>query len=977
MNPFLTDTPDALPLASPGPHPDVREWLRQSGDLNPSEVVEVLQRNQLGRWRQGQRVPAEAYLRLLAESRPAAAEGDEGLDLIYAEFLLRRQRGESPALEEYLWRFPSYAERLRLLFDLEQQLEDTTAPNDGAPCDAETRIWTGDPPPRTPPGWPTVAGYEILGELGRGGMGTVYRARQLALNRLVALKVIRTGSEGDAAALARFRTEAEAVARLQHPHIVQIHEIGGLGGRPHDCPFMALELVEGGSLARRLDGTPLPPGQAAELVEALARAVQFAHERGILHRDLKPANVLLAAAPAPPQTGFPPGGGGALDTWTPKVSDFGLAKRLEESATAQTATGAVLGTPAYMAPEQAAAEGPVGVAADVYALGAILYELLAGRPPFKGATPLETLEQLRSRDAVPPSRLQPKVPRDLEIICLKCLEKEPRHRYGSAAALAEDLARFRAGRPILARPAPARERLWKWARRRPALAALMAVSAAAVAVVLAVVLVGNVRLREQRNLADERSREALANLRVARSAVDRLLTRVGAEQLRDVPQMEPIIFALLDDSREFYQGFVAQAGDDPEVLLEACRAYRRVGDQYSGRKKMDRAEACHREALALLDRLPAGAADGADAQRERARCTLQLSRVAADQRRYAEATDLLDQTGRTLKGLADEAPDEPRNRLETAVLHGARAQLLAAQHASLREQESALLPALGLLDDLVRRFPEVHEYQVTRADARNNWAVILDDTHRHSQAEEVYRENSRHYGDWAARFPAVNHYRSRQALSLHNLAILLDDRKESREAAEVMAQSVAITERMARDYPSSWYYQNMLGFRLRALAELADQRGAPAEARPLLERALLAAREACRLTPGDPGCRREQRKQIDDLVDVLLRLRDYPEATRRAGELAALEAGTVQERFQTGVLLARCAAFAGTDTRLDAHHRDEMAGAFAAEAVQRLRLAVRGEDAEVDFLKNDPTLAVLRPRRDFQELLAQVVGSKS
>jgi WD40 repeat protein len=425
--------------------------------------MDVLQHDQLRRWRCGERVPAEVYLHLLAESRPATADGDEGLDLICGEILLRRQRGELPGLEEYLWRFPQYGERLRLLFDLEQQL-DATPPADG---DASTRDWAADPARLTAPEWPAVAGYEILGELGRGGMGVVYKARQTSLNRLVALKVIRTGSEEDAAALARFRTEAEAVARLQHPHIVQIYEIGGLDGPPHSRPFMALELADG-SLARRLDGTPQPAGRAAELVEALARAVQFAHERGILHRDLKPANVLLAA------------------DGTPKVGDFGLAKRLEEGATAQTATGAVLGTPAYMAPEQATGQGPVGVAADVYALGAILYELLTGRPPFKGATPLETLEQLRSREVVSPSRLQPRVPRDLETICLKCLRKEPHRRYASARSLADDLHRFRDGKPIHARRTGPLGRLALWGRRNPALAATIALAAAVIVVVAAV-----------------------------------------------------------------------------------------------------------------------------------------------------------------------------------------------------------------------------------------------------------------------------------------------------------------------------------------------------------------------------------------------------------------------------------------------------------------------------------------------------------
>jgi WD40 repeat protein len=314
-------------------------------------------------------------------------------------------------------------------------------------------------------GWPTVRGYEILGVLGHGGMGIVYRARQISLNRLVALKLLRRTEED---AWVRFRVEAEAVALLEHPHIVHIHEVGGLDGDFADCPYMALELMEGGSLARRLDGAPLPPRRAAELVETLAGAIQFAHQQGILHRDLKPGNVLLTE-------------GGV-----PKISDFGLAKRLDEGALGQTPTGAILGTPSYMPPEQATGQGGGGVTTDVYALGAMLYELLTGRPPFCGATALETLEQVRSQDPVPPSRLQPTVPRDLETICLKCLRKEPDQRYASAQALADDLHRYLAGEPIQARRIGALGRLALWCRRKPALASTIALAVLAVAVVAGV-----------------------------------------------------------------------------------------------------------------------------------------------------------------------------------------------------------------------------------------------------------------------------------------------------------------------------------------------------------------------------------------------------------------------------------------------------------------------------------------------------------
>jgi tetratricopeptide (TPR) repeat protein len=289
-------------------------------------------------------------------------------------------------------------------------------------------------------------------------MGVVYLARQCSLKRLVALKMILAGLHADSKARVRFRTEAEAGARLQHPNIVQIHEVGECDGRP----FLALEYVEGDSLLRRVAGTPQPEREAARLVETLARAVHDMHRRGILHRDLKPNNVLLTA------------------DGTPKITDFGLAKVLDaEGSPSRSET--VLGTPSYMAPEQAAGNASkVGAPADVYSLGAILYELLTGRAPFQGATPLTTLEQVRTNEPVSPRRWRRSLSPDVETICLKCLEKEPGKRYASALALADDLRCLVEGQPIRARPVPLWERLWRCARRHPALVAWTLVAVALV-----------------------------------------------------------------------------------------------------------------------------------------------------------------------------------------------------------------------------------------------------------------------------------------------------------------------------------------------------------------------------------------------------------------------------------------------------------------------------------------------------------------
>jgi serine/threonine-protein kinase len=286
-------------------------------------------------------------------------------------------------------------------------------------------------------------------------MGVVYRARQLALGRTVALKMILAGACAGEEDRARFQREAEAIARLSHPNIVAVYEVGEHDGRP----FLALEFCPGGSLADRLDGTPLPAGEAARLVQTLARAMQAAHDAQVVHRDLKPANVLLAA------------------DGTPRVTDFGLARNLDAAGAGPAATqsGAVLGTPSYMAPEQASGRSrEVGPAADVYALGAILYECLTGRPPFKAVTVIDTLMQVLNDEPVPPRQLQSQTPRDLETICLKCLRKEPARRYGSAAELADDLSRQQRGEPIRARPVGPPEQALKWVKRKPAVAGLLA-----------------------------------------------------------------------------------------------------------------------------------------------------------------------------------------------------------------------------------------------------------------------------------------------------------------------------------------------------------------------------------------------------------------------------------------------------------------------------------------------------------------------
>jgi WD40 repeat protein/tetratricopeptide (TPR) repeat protein/tRNA A-37 threonylcarbamoyl transferase component Bud32 len=466
------ETPAEPPL-------DLRTVVTRAGGPGGPQVLEALQADQARRWRQGQRVLVEAYL----DSAPGLRDDQEGvLDLIVGELLLRQERGEQPSLSEYMTRFPGLAGPLTEQFEMERMLVaeataggvtsgtpahagssdasastpgGTDAVTDGAIVSVRDEGQIGDDDQDALPRGTSVryfGDYELRRVLGRGGMGVVYKARQKSLNRLVALKMIRADHLVGDEERRRFRNEAEAVAQLDHPHIVPIYEVGEHDGHP----YFAMKMVAGPSLAARLDSYRNDPAAAARLMVVVADAVHHAHQRAILHRDLKPANILLDEA------------------GQPHVVDFGLAKRLAEEGNS-TLSGALLGTPAFMAPEQAASRrGAVTTATDVYGLGAILYTLLTGQAPFQGMGLVETLEQVRTRAPAPPSRSNRRVARDLEVVCLKCLEKEPGRRYGSADALAVDLRRWLAGRPVAAKPAGLARRGWMWCHRNRAVAGLLA-----------------------------------------------------------------------------------------------------------------------------------------------------------------------------------------------------------------------------------------------------------------------------------------------------------------------------------------------------------------------------------------------------------------------------------------------------------------------------------------------------------------------
>ncbi len=522
----------------------------------------------------------------------------------------------------------------------------------------------------------SVAGYQILGELGRGGMGVVYKARQPGANRVVALKMVLNSAHAGQEALMRFKIEAEAMALLQHPNIVQLYEAGEEDG----CPFFSLEYVEGDSLSKKIENVPQPAQESALLVQRLAEAMYTAHQRGIIHRDLKPANVLLTK-------------GGV-----PKITDFGLAKRLEDQGQGQTRTGAIMGTPSYMAPEQAVGRTKeTGPAADIYSLGAILYDMLTGRPPFRGSTLLETLQQVKTLAPVAPKRLQPSLPYDLQTICLKALEKEPAQRYATAGALAEDLRRFLAGEPILARPTPWYERGWKWIKRRPAVASLAAVLVLGTISLLAL---GGLWLDSERRSAEavasiesKRAADQMAarekeeilrkaaerNFKRAKAAVDEMLSEVGQDRLRSIPQMEPVRRDLLKKAKTFYDEFMTEQSADPAIRLEAALAQQRVADILEKLGDSAFALKAYESALNLFQRLDQEYPEQKEIKKSFANVANNYGNLFKELKRNREAEQNYKLALQLRETLHAKEPGNAEIALELAKNHNNWAQILSAR----------------------------------------------------------------------------------------------------------------------------------------------------------------------------------------------------------------------------------------------------------------------------------------------------------
>ncbi len=749
-------------------------------------------------------------------------EREQRLDEVIADFLRLRSEGREPDRQDLLKRHPDLAADLTRFFADQDGFAGLAEPLRQFAAPLPWAGGNGAAPPAA------LGDYEVLQEIGRGGMGVVYKARQKGLNRLVAIKMVLPGAYAGAA-LARFRTEAQAAARLQHPNVVQIFEVGEHDGRP----YLVLEYVEGGNLAQRLGGVPLPAAQAARLTETLARAVHAAHQAGVVHRDLKPANVLLAApGAAPPReddatTPFPARREEAPDLSgvVPKITDFGLAKQLDDETAHQTETGAILGTPSYMAPEQAEGRGRhVGPAADVYALGVLLYEMLTGRPPFRGVSKLDTLQQVLRDPPVPPRRLQPSVPRDLNTICLKCLEKAPAKRYASALALAEDCAAFREGRPIRARPVSRAGRLWRWCRRQPVLAGLTAALLAALLVGAGLVLwqwrraehnlAENVRLlgevREREAEAERRRDEAERSFHLAHEVVKDFTARFGDRGLLEAHGLQPLRKDLLEKARVYYEEFLARRGHDPALRRDMAAVSARLASITSEIGSKEAALDTYRRALGLYDELIRADPGSVELRTRRAAVHNDMGIVHDTLGQRQKAIDAFRAAQEELEELLRERPDDLGLKHDLGNAYNNTGTVYAVTNRP-EQALRAFEKARDIQKGLVEARPDNPDFQMRLASSLNNIGMVLLKHGNPADGEGPLCDAGRLRERLANRYPRSPQFKSLLAESYRNVGDCRRTLGKLPQSLNDLQEGHRILEGLVRAHGSVTQYRNQLG----------------------------------------------------------------------------------------------------------------------------------------------------------------------
>lgn len=722
--------------------------------------------------------------------------------------------------------------------------------------------------------------YELLSVIARGGMGVVYKARQKKLNRIVAVKMILSGQFADQQEIDRFYVEAEAAAKLRHPNIVAVHEIGEWQGQH----FFSMDYIDGKSLGDLVRDQPLPPRQAADYVRRVAETVQFAHEQGILHRDLKPSNVLVDRR------------------GEPYVTDFGLAKQMSGQSQL-TVSGAIVGTPSYMPPEQASGRADqVGPHSDIYSLGAILYELLTGRPPFRAATPFETIRQVLQNEPVSPRLINSSVPKDLETICLKCLQKEPSRRYASAAELAEELQCYLDGRPIKARPVSTAERVWRWCRRNPWLASAIATAA----VFLVMAFLGLVTAYAYRGWA---LRESEASFREALRVINQFTTRVSEETLLNQPGMQPLRRDLLELALAHYQNMLRRRQSDRLLRDELAGTYFRIGIITSLLESPAKAIPHYQQAVAihrdLLSRIPqnpthiAGLAETLNAMgtayysmgqlnealkqfQEARNLRVQLTQLQPDNIEYRR---VLANTQMNVGLILEDLNNLPEAQRQVEAAQQLRLEALHREpdnekiqrdlakgyyslgnlqwkEGSIDDAQQSFTAAVAQLEKLLKRFPNDLDNQKLLALC---YRLLGDLNTTPEQSRLWYAKAMEQLRALAGQNPDVSEYKVELASLLVNIGYFEYDSGNVQRARESWNMALGILEPLAQQNPRMFRVRYDLGSTLRALGELFIEQQQPKDAQTFLERAIQVFEALAAESPQDERVREQLKLSRESL----------------------------------------------------------------------------------------------------------------
>jgi serine/threonine protein kinase len=920
-------------------------------------------------------------------------ERERRLDAVLASYLQALKEGSAPGRKELLDSHPDLADDLAAFFADQDHFDQLAAPLRGlAPASARLAAVRdfGD--------------YEIQEEIARGGMGVVYKARQKSLGRVVALKMLLAGPWASADDLQRFRTEAESAAQLDHPNIVPIHDVGTHDGHPYLC----MKFVEGGSLARRLLTAECRPSdrEAAALLATIADAIHYAHQRGILHRDLKPANVLLQKAVTTNHTnhtnkkntkekdnnpkkdhaaavGSMPAdlpSSDSCDSWSnflPIITDFGLAKRgaLTRAAMSaaqtvilpapRTQTGAIVGTPGYMAPEQASGSpAAVTTAADVYGLGAILYEMLTGRPPFRGLNPLDTIRQVLDNEPARPSTLNPRIHRDLETICLKCLHKQPSRRYASARELADDLRRFLDGEPILARPVGPLERTWRLARRQPLVAgltlALVVVLLGAVTGVTALWLhaeanaqsadehrqlaeqqrdharTGWLQADKNRQEAEQHLEDAERSFRMAHQAVHDYCRRVS-DELRDAPNLQPLRKALLEDALRYYQSFLARRGQDAGLRAELADTYRSMAFVTASIGSRGDARAAHERALALYRELQQADPDNVELQRKLAGT---LNSIATLIDTSEEVLAQLRKAHDAYTRFLEKHPDDRQLRAGLGItLNNLGA---VCSRTGRPEGRNWFDKARTLQERLLDEAPSDLNARANLANTLSNYAVLRgqEEGGRDGALRALERARDLRRELTKAR-PRDVRNQADLAASYFALGIAQRDAGRLDEAEKTLTQAHTMRDKIARDNPFVSRYQIDLAASYINLGVLYGRQNHKEQALKYYEKARDIQERLVRLDPGTSSYRRElalSYYNIGTLHGALKRRNEERQAFLKARDLqealVKADPDNLDHRIDLGRILNNLAW-----NRMALNHPEE-APPLAREAVGHLRFAL-------------------------------------